>query len=79
MLHDFLVFLDQVQTESSSQIYNTLLELYLHDMAHETEKRPRLELERKAMALLQTGEVRIPLVGIKMIGGGGGMSILVHC
>eukprot|EP00057_Strongylocentrotus_purpuratus_P015993 XP_011670467.1 PREDICTED: vacuolar protein sorting-associated protein 11 homolog [Strongylocentrotus purpuratus] len=57
-LMEFLEHMIKVQTESSSQIYNTLLELYLHDMAHETEKRPRLELERKAMALLQTGETR---------------------
>nr|XP_054754971.1 vacuolar protein sorting-associated protein 11 homolog isoform X1 [Lytechinus pictus] len=57
-LMEFLEHMIKVQTESSSQIYNTLLELYLHDMAHEKEKRPRLELEKKAMALLQTGETR---------------------
>lgn len=58
-LMEFLEHMSKVQAESSSsQIYNTLLELYLHDMAHEKERRPRLELERKAMALLQTGEAR---------------------
>ncbi|XP_071483682.1 vacuolar protein sorting-associated protein 11 homolog [Diadema antillarum] len=57
-LMEFLEHMIKVQTESSSQIYNTLLELYLHDMAHEAERRPRLILEKKAMGLLQTGEAR---------------------
>ncbi|XP_071804394.1 vacuolar protein sorting-associated protein 11 homolog [Asterias amurensis] len=55
-LMEFLEHMIKVQPESSNLIYNTLLELYLHDMAHEDERRNRLELNRRAMDLLQTSD-----------------------
>ncbi|XP_022091158.1 vacuolar protein sorting-associated protein 11 homolog isoform X2 [Acanthaster planci] len=55
-LMEFLEHMVKVQPDSSHLIYNTLLELYLHDMAHEGERRNRLELHRKAMDLLQTSD-----------------------
>ncbi|XP_072041834.1 vacuolar protein sorting-associated protein 11 homolog [Amphiura filiformis] len=57
-LMEFLEHMTKVQQDSPSLIYNTLLELYLHDLAHVEikEKATKKELERKAMDLLQTSD-----------------------
>ena len=56
-----VLFCLQVQQDSPSIIYNTLLELYLHDLAHvdHEQKSTKKELERKAMDLLQTSDVSL--------------------
>lgn len=48
----------KAQPESSQLIYNTYLELCLNDMMHKQDgTREKKDLEKKAMDLLQTGEV----------------------
>lgn len=48
----------KAQPESSQLIYNTYLELCLNDMMHKQDgSRDKRDVEKKAMDLLQTGEV----------------------
>ncbi|XP_019628396.1 PREDICTED: vacuolar protein sorting-associated protein 11 homolog [Branchiostoma belcheri] len=50
-LMEFLEHMIKVQPSSPSLLYNTLLELYLHDMAHDGSQ--KAELDRKSLDLLQ--------------------------
>ncbi|XP_071958560.1 vacuolar protein sorting-associated protein 11 homolog isoform X2 [Antedon mediterranea] len=52
-LMEFLEHMTTVQPNSPEIIYNTLLELYLHDMAHESDSRLQVRLEEKSMNLMQ--------------------------
>ncbi|PVD32476.1 hypothetical protein C0Q70_07915 [Pomacea canaliculata] len=52
-LTEFLEHMVEVQPNSSNLVYNTLLELYLHDMVHETSIGARVERERKTLDLLK--------------------------
>ncbi|ESO93774.1 hypothetical protein LOTGIDRAFT_182193 [Lottia gigantea] len=57
-LTEFLEHMIAVQPNSSELVYNTLLELYLHDMVHKTEKTSRLAREKKTLELLKNPEAR---------------------
>lgn len=48
----------QVEPSCPAVIYNTLLELYLHDVAHESEITMRVERERQTLELLHAHIVR---------------------
>ncbi|KAK3746923.1 hypothetical protein RRG08_030334 [Elysia crispata] len=52
-LTEFLEHMIEVQPASSNLVYNTLLELYLHDMVHEKVISARVERERKTLELLK--------------------------
>ncbi|XP_005091075.1 vacuolar protein sorting-associated protein 11 homolog isoform X1 [Aplysia californica] len=52
-LTEFLEHMIEVQPNSSNLVYNTLLELYLHDMVHEKGISARVERERKTLELLK--------------------------
>ncbi|GFO24686.1 vacuolar protein sorting-associated protein 11-like protein [Plakobranchus ocellatus] len=52
-LTEFLEHMIEVQPASSNLVYNTLLELYLHDMVHEKVIVTRVERERKTLELLK--------------------------
>jgi hypothetical protein len=52
----------QVQPNSSDLVYNTLLELYLHDMMHEQAIAARVDRERKTLELLKNPDVSYTLV-----------------
>lgn len=52
-LTEFLEHMIEVQPASSNLVYNTLLELYLHDMVHEKVISTRVERERKTLELLK--------------------------
>lgn len=52
-LTEFLEHMIEVQPNSSSLVYNTLLELYLHDMVHEPSISVRVDRERKTLELLK--------------------------
>ncbi|XP_033108411.1 vacuolar protein sorting-associated protein 11 homolog isoform X2 [Anneissia japonica] len=51
-LMEFLEHMTRVQPNSPEIIYNTLLELYMHDMAHEADSRLQVQLEQKSMSLM---------------------------
>ncbi|CAI9739698.1 sorting-associated 11 homolog [Octopus vulgaris] len=52
-LTEFLEHMIKVQPNSSSLLYNTLLELYLQNTGHETEPVSKEDKERKTLELLQ--------------------------
>uniref|UniRef100_A0A2C9MAP2 Vacuolar protein sorting-associated protein 11 homolog n=1 Tax=Biomphalaria glabrata TaxID=6526 RepID=A0A2C9MAP2_BIOGL len=52
-LTEFLEHMIEVQPNSSNLVYNTLLELYLHDMVHEKDISTRVDRERKTLDLLK--------------------------
>ncbi|XP_041361621.1 vacuolar protein sorting-associated protein 11 homolog [Gigantopelta aegis] len=52
-LTEFLEHMVEVQPNSSCLVYNTLLELYLHDLIHKEEIALRVEQERKTLELLK--------------------------
>ncbi|XP_076437584.1 vacuolar protein sorting-associated protein 11 homolog [Babylonia areolata] len=52
-LTEFLEHMVEVQPNSSSLVYNTLLELYLHDMVHQQSISARVDMERKTLELLK--------------------------
>ncbi|XP_077990077.1 vacuolar protein sorting-associated protein 11 homolog [Glandiceps talaboti] len=55
-LTEFLEHMIKVQPSCSPMIYNTLLELYLHDLAHDAER--KADVERKTLNLLQNTEAQ---------------------
>ncbi|XP_067666114.1 vacuolar protein sorting-associated protein 11 homolog [Haliotis asinina] len=57
-LTEFLEHMVEVQPNSSNLVYNTLLELYLHDMMHERDIAPRVDRERKTLELLKNPDAR---------------------
>nr|XP_006822187.1 PREDICTED: vacuolar protein sorting-associated protein 11 homolog [Saccoglossus kowalevskii] len=57
-LTEFLEHMVKVQPSCSSLIYNTLLELHLHDVVHEKEIQKRVDIERKTLDLLQNTEAQ---------------------
>jgi len=57
-LTEFLEHMIEVQPNSTNLMYNTLLELYLHDMVHEKEIKFRVERERKTLELLKNPEAK---------------------
>ncbi|XP_064651834.1 vacuolar protein sorting-associated protein 11 homolog [Lineus longissimus] len=52
-LTEFLEHMVKVQPNSPSLVYDTLLELYLHDIVHETDISAKTEKEMKTLDLLQ--------------------------
>ncbi|XP_013381879.1 vacuolar protein sorting-associated protein 11 homolog [Lingula anatina] len=52
-LTEFLEHMVKVQPNSPALVYNTLLELYLHCIVHETDISSKTERERKTLDLLQ--------------------------
>lgn len=57
-LEEFLVHMIQVFPESSSLVYNTLLELLLQQVVHEVDDAVRREKERRALELLQRPQAK---------------------
>ena len=53
----------QVEPTCSALVYNTLLELYLHDLARESDITRRVERQRKTLDMLQNQSVRSSFVG----------------
>ncbi|XP_032237087.2 vacuolar protein sorting-associated protein 11 homolog isoform X2 [Nematostella vectensis] len=60
-LIEFLEHMTQMFPKSSSLLYNTLLELYLNNAAHETDVKGQVIHEKKALDLLMNVEARYDL------------------
>ncbi|KAJ8321881.1 hypothetical protein KUTeg_000352 [Tegillarca granosa] len=60
-LTEFLEHMVKVQPNSPNLVYNTLLELYLHDVVHEKDMIAKTEKDRKTLELLKNPEAKYDL------------------
>ncbi|XP_052690623.1 vacuolar protein sorting-associated protein 11 homolog [Crassostrea angulata] len=60
-LTEFLEHMIRVQPNSPSLLYNSLLELYLHDIVHETDSMKKTERVRKTEELLKNPDAKYDL------------------